>query len=120
MVSWMRLICRIAPAGALLCGGCLINSSTTKVVRPDEPQVEVKFTSETARKTFDDAQKARYAAGYGKVSSSWLGVPFIVGASEKQVLSEHAFYNDQVHHADTSHNGLINEAEAEAYAHPRP
>lgn len=116
----LQLASRIVPAGFLACGGCLINSSTTKILRPDEAPVEVKFSSEAARKTFDDAQKARYAAGFGKVSSSSLGVPFLIGASEDRVLSQHAFYNDQVHHADTNQDGFIDETEAAAYAHPRP
>jgi hypothetical protein len=105
-----------AAAAVALCGGCLINSSNEKVVQPDAKRVAVDFESEQALATFQKAVAARYAGDGGVVSRSGFAIPFVIGASEKRVLSENAFYNAQVVKADADGDGRLSEAEARVYA----
>ena len=101
---------------ALAGGGCLINSSRTKVIEPDAPRMSVQFQSETAMAAFQKAAENRYRTGGGERGSGAFAIPFVIAASETRVLSENAFYNTQVRKADVDGDGSISEAEARVYA----
>ena len=101
---------------ALSGGGCLINSSNTKVIEPDAPRTSVQFQSETAMAKFQKAAENRYRAGGGERGSGSFAIPFVIAASETRVLSENAFYNTQVRKADVDGDGTISDAEARVYA----
>jgi hypothetical protein len=110
------LRCALLAACAVAGGGCLINSSSKKVLEPDAPRMSVQFQSETAMAKFQKAVDHRYLAGGGEQGSGAFAVPFVIAASETRVLSENAFYNTQVRKADVNGDGSISDAEARVYA----
>jgi hypothetical protein len=113
-----RALVLVAPLAvcAMAGGGCLINSSSERVVEPDAPRTGVQFESETAMATFQKEAEHRYRAGGGVQGRGGFGIPFVIGVSEKRVLSENAFYNTQVRKADVNGDGSISDAEARVYA----
>ncbi len=48
-------------------------------------------------------------------SSSGLSIPFLLGVNRERILSENAFYNDQIKMADADADGIISLDEALAY-----
>ena len=109
---------RVAPLAicALAGGGCLINSSTEKVLEPDAPRTAIQFESEKAMAAFQKEAQHRYRSGGGDRGSGAIAIPFVMAVSERRVLSENAFYNTQVKKADVNGDGTISDAEARVYA----
>jgi len=101
-------------ATALL-SGCLATSNTTHVAEPHAARVAVAFDTDAAMNTFIEDVRSRYRRGDAELSKSSWGIPFIYGSSERTVLSENAYFNRQIARADLDANGLISDAEADAY-----
>jgi hypothetical protein len=112
------LVLRVAPLAicAVAAGGCLINSSSEKVLEPDAPRTTVQFESEKAMAAFQKEVQGRYRSGGGERGSGAFAIPFVIAVAEKRVLSENAFYNTQVRNADVNGDGTISDAEARVYA----
>jgi hypothetical protein len=101
---------------ALLCAtgltGCLTVFSKTEVIRSDEHRPSVQFESAKTAAVFYDEMDRRSRV----VGGACLGVPFITIYAKETVVSENAFFGDQVRECDTNHDGLITELEARIYA----
>ena len=113
-VTAFALACILA-AGA---GGCLINAEGERIVREKEPRRTIDFESETGLERFQQAvqQRGSWSSRYQGESS--FGIPFIIGIEQRRVISENAFYNDQVTAADVNGDGTLSDAEVRGYAGP--
>ncbi len=96
------------------CPGCLITRHSTNVIRQDEPRREVAFESPTAQQAFS-AKAFDSEAREGAARSKVVAIPFLLWWSKMDVLSEGAYYNDQVAACDTDGNGMVSVQEALAY-----
>ncbi len=103
----------------LLCGGCLISSSGEKIVQADAKRQAVEFASEAGMIDFTQAVEQRYPHK-SHLGNSSFAVPFLIGISERKVLSENAFFNLQVDNADLNKDGILSDAEVNAYLGRRP
>ena len=108
--SWLPVLL------VLLCTspGCLLTHHTTHVVREKEPRHEVRFESEEAEATFNARATAKDAPEK-KGRFKLFAVPFLLWYSREDVLSENAWYNDQIVACDADRDGLITLREARAY-----
>lgn len=105
-----------ALSAALVCvlSGCLITHHSTKVVREDEPRQPVQFEDSVAQQAF--CARAFDAEAREKASkTNFVAVPFLLWWSKTNVLSEAAYYNDQVAACDANRDGVISVQEALAY-----
>ena len=106
---------RLALCGALLLlSGCLFVQHSTRVVRENERQRQVRFESEQARNLFlagvTEMQNHKQTSNV-KVSA----MPFLWWYSRGDVPSDNAIYNDQLRACDTSGDDLITVQEARGY-----
>ena len=103
---------------AAVAGGCLINAEGERVVRNNEARRTVQFESDTGLEQFQQTVRMRgsWASRYQGESS--FGIPFIIGVEQRRVISENAFYNDQVSAADVNGDGVLSDAEVRAYSGP--
>ena len=101
---------------ALLCfsSGCLFTHHSTNLVRQDEPPREVQFESLAAQQAFN-AKAFDEEARQKAAKTDFVAIPFLLWWSKMHVLSEGAYYNDQVAVCDTDGDGLISVGEALAY-----
>jgi hypothetical protein len=98
-------------------GGHLLSTSRVAVLQPDARRVQARFESPHAEAEFERAMAERYARGDAvKRSSASSTVPLLWGSEDKAVLSENAFYNEQIALADLDRDGMVSDAEADAYA----
>ncbi len=112
-----RLLVGTALATALAAlSGCLINSESEVVVDRDAPRVAVSFENDEAMTLFQQEVERRRRRGDASQGKSGFAIPFLIATSEKRVLSDNAFYNQQVEKADVNRDGWINLAEAKAYS----
>jgi hypothetical protein len=95
----MRL-CLLLLAGAALTG-C---SHEARVLNPRVARAPVVFESPHAADTFEDALHDRYDDGAARI------------ASRSGVLSQNAFFNREITHADQDGDGIISDHEALRYA----
>jgi hypothetical protein len=97
--------------------GHLLSTSRVAVLEPDARRVQVRFESANAEASFERAMAERHARGDAvKRSSASSTVPLLWGSEDKAVLSENAFYNEQIAVADLDRDGVVSGAEADAYA----
>jgi hypothetical protein len=105
----------VLPAALLcLCSGCLITHHSTNVVRQDEPRRPVQFESSAAQQAFS-ARAFDEEAREKAAKTSFFAVPFLLWWSKTNVLSEGAYFNDQVAACDADGDGVISVQEALAY-----
>lgn len=90
--------------------GCLVMHERKRVIREDESRNSVQFESADAAAKFHQVASNDRSRKHDGSSAS-LAIPFLVGISSSTVLSQNAFFNDQVVACDTDNNGLITEAE---------
>jgi hypothetical protein len=103
-------------------GGCLITHSKESVIRQTETRQHVEFESPLARRAFLQRALDNEARLRNKSSHSFA-VPFLIGLSYTSELSENAYYNDQLMTCDANSDGLISDAEADAFvlsSYPTP
>ena len=97
--------------------GHLLSTSRVAVLEPDAQRVQARFESPNAQAAFDLALAERHARGDAvKRSSASSTVPLLWGSEDRAVLSENAFYNEQIGVADLDRDGMVSEAEAASYA----
>jgi len=110
-----RLIGLVVPAVVVaFCSGCLITHHSTQVVREDEAARPVQFESSLAQQAFSARafdSEAREKAN----KTSLFAIPFLLWRSKTKVLSDGAYYNDQVAACDADRDGTITVQEALAY-----
>jgi hypothetical protein len=92
--------------------GCLTVFSKTEVIRSEEPRPAVQFESPKAASVFYEELDRRSRS----VGEAFFGIPFITLYKKDTVLSDNAFFGDQVRECDSNHDGLITELEARIYA----
>lgn len=109
----IRLWLPLAMAG--VCSGCLFTHHQTNMVRQDEIRREVEFESLAARQAFS-ARAYDAAAREKATKTKVVAIPFLLWQSRMDVLSDNAYYNDQVVACDTNGDGRITVAEAVAYS----
>ena len=96
--------------------GCLINAGGDAIVRRSEKRVAVNFESEQGLIDFQQAVRRRGDANGRYLGDSKFAIPFLINVDQRRVLSENAFYNDQVRAADVDGNATLSDAEVRAYA----
>lgn len=102
-------------AVTVFASGCLVNSHQEKIVGEDVRREPVDFENDAALRIFTEAVKDQYPHRKDQ-GKSRFGIPFVISASERRVLSENIFFNQQVDSADLNGDDEISEAEARAYA----
>jgi hypothetical protein len=101
--------------GCLSAGsGCALVFEQNEQIRAQEPRNCVRFESATAADLFHSAYAERLNHRDPARSSSF-GIIFVTWVSCTTTVAEAAFYNDEVAACDTNRDGLISEAEANAY-----
>lgn len=106
--------CLAASLPLLASSGCLVMHASEKVVRQDERRERVDFESDFARRSFQGralSGEARREAG-GKFA---FGIPFIAGFARSTVVSQNAWYNDQIAVCDADGDRLITDDEVLAF-----
>lgn len=98
-----------------LAGGCLINADGDRIVRRSEARRDITFESEEGLVRFQKAVRQRSGYSERYVGRSSFAIPFLIAVDQKRVLSENAWYNDQVTAADVNGDGELSDAEVEAY-----
>jgi hypothetical protein len=101
-----------AVVGMTSLSGCLTVFSKTEVIRSEEQRPAVQFESSKAASVFYEELDRRSHT----VGGSYFGIPFITLYAKETVVSDNAFFADQVRECDTNHDGLITELEARIYA----
>lgn len=96
--------------------GHFVASSQVTVIRPDARREAAIFESKRGAKSFEDHVAERYARGDAVRERNQGGIPLFYSAEEKRMLSENAFYNEQLQAADVDRNGVLSDAEIRAYA----
>jgi hypothetical protein len=102
----------VAACLSLCAGGCLTIYSKTEVIRGDEARRPIRFESALAAHHFNTHMEDQSA----QLAHSHLSLPFVTFYSRQQVLSDNAFFNDQVGKCDTDQDGVISLEEAKVYA----
>ena len=108
-------LCAAASLLAATSAGCLFSSTGERIVRPDEGRRTVAFESEQAMIDFQSAARLRDTYGARRQGEHQVAIPFILLVDETRVLSESAFYNDQIAAADLDGDGTLTDAEVRAY-----
>ena len=108
---------RLAFALAMLAcsSGCLMMRMRERVAREGEQRFPVRFQSAYAKRQFQ--QYALDDKARRKTSSSTdLIIPFVIWDSDSSVLSQNAYYNDQIVSCDANSDGLLTDAEIAEYS----
>lgn len=108
------LLCLLALLPAVT-SGCLINSDGDRIIRRSEARREVAFESEEGLVRFQKAVRQRSGYNERYVGRSSFAIPFLISVDRKRILSENAWYNDQVTAADVDGDDQLSDAEVEAY-----
>lgn len=95
--------------------GHLFGSSSVTVIRPDAQRVGASFDSQGTATHFAELVEAHYARGGAVRARTESVIPLFYGTEERRVLSENAFYNEQVELADQDRNGVITGVELRHY-----
>ena len=109
------LLAAFVPA-LLPLAGCLINAGGDAIVRRSEDRVAVNFESEPGLVGFQQAVRLRGDEDGRYLGKSQFAIPFLIDVDQRRVLSENAFYNDQVKAADVNADATLSDAEVRAYA----
>ena len=105
----------LAAALAVGSGGCLINAEGERIVRRSEDRKAVEFESERGLIDFQQTVRRRNTRLSRYEGEGSFAVPFIIAVDQTRILSENAFYNDQVRAADVNADGTLSDAEVRAY-----
>jgi len=96
-------------------GGCLMMRMRERVVREGEQRFPVRFQSAYAKRQFQQYaldDKARRKTS----SSADLIIPFVIWDSDSSVLSQNAYYNNQIVSCDANSDGMLTDAEVAEYS----
>jgi len=93
----------------------LLTQEHVTVLEPDARRVAVRFESAQAETAFAEQVGLRYEGGDAVKRESSGGIPLLYNQAEISVLSQNAYFNEQVAVADTDRDGLISDGEAKAY-----
>jgi hypothetical protein len=105
------LTCVVNP----LSTGCLINSDGDRIVRRSEARRDISFETEEGLVRFQKAVRERSGYNERYLGRSSFAIPFLISADRKRILSENAWYNDQVTATDVNGDGELSDAEVEGY-----
>lgn len=90
--------------GASLLAVALVGCASNKtILNPTVERTPIVFESESAREAFEDELDDRYDSGEADI------------AQLRGRLSRNAFFNQQIKVADRDNDGIITDAEAQAY-----
>lgn len=98
-----------------LLSGCVTFYHKSETVRKDEGRKAVEFENENAATVFHNAVR-HSGKNSDKTDNTRVGVPFVTFYSKTSVISENAWYNDQITLCDTNGDGTITESEARVYS----
>ena len=102
-------------AAAPLSAGCLCIAEKERVVRANEPRVIVDFESEEGLIAFQSSVISRDTLRSRRQGSSDVLIPFLLNVETSSVLSDTAYYNDQVAMADVNRDGVLSDAEVSGF-----
>lgn len=107
-------------AGTLVAtsAGCLIMADGERIVRDEEERLPVEFESEQGLIDFQTAVRRRGTPGARYEGEGSFMIPLIIAVDQTRILSQDAFYNDQVRAADVNRDGTLSDAEVTAYVGP--
>jgi small ligand-binding sensory domain FIST len=96
-----------------LASGCVTAYTTVK----DEPRQTVQFASGLAAQTFYDAYiRDNYVCPDEDHANSWVGLDTVPPYQRRKIETDNVLFNRAIEKADTNHDGIISEAEAQGYA----
>ena len=107
----MKTKCLLIPAilALVIASGCV-----TRTTVKNEPRQSVHFASQQAAETFYNAYLAFYYPSNKTNSVAvWFGLPFY---QHREISTDNVRFNAAVQLADSDHDGMISDAEAQAYA----
>src|SRR3954470_4244333 len=110
----MRTKYLIIPTAIVLMSmpGCV-----TRTTAKNEPRQSVHFSSEQAVETFYEAYLAiSYPSDKQNVVAVWIGLPY----THRKISTENVHFNQAIQLADSDHDGIISDDEAQAYAAKMP
>jgi hypothetical protein len=115
MIARFALNLAVILAFSAACTSCLFNSKSDRVVDPDAERRVIAFESDDALLRFHGTVNRRYSGGKNFAGESQFAIPFVVAVEERHVLSENAFFNQEVARADLNGDGSISDIESRAY-----
>lgn len=95
---------------------CLFSNRSERVVEPDAARRTVQFQSDAGLEQFQRTVSRAYRKGDGVRSESEVAIPFVLHSESREMLSENAYFNEQVVKADMDGDGVLSDAECRAYA----
>ncbi len=104
----------VSLAALLVLPGCLVMSANEKTIGRRAARVAIDFESQPGLIAFTQEVDRRYP-DQRVVRQSAFAIPFIVAASNTKVLSENAFFNEQVEQADLNDDSVLSDAEVAGY-----
>jgi hypothetical protein len=98
--------------------GCIASGCVSQTTFKDEPRQSVHFASAEAAQTFYDAYLARYYhfSPSDKTKTNEVAIFIAMPYWHHTVQTENYHFNHAIQLADTNHDGIISDAEAQAYA----
>ena len=98
--------------------GCIASGCVTRTTFKDEPRQSVHFASAEAAQTFYDAYLARNYRYSPPDKTKMNEVTVIIAMPYRlfTVQTENFRFNHAIQLADTNHDGIISDVEAQAYA----
>lgn len=105
--GWLALL--------VACPGCLVTHHSRHIVREEEPRREVEFESLQVRQAFEARLADLKDKGDKPRKERILAIPFLLAWSREEVLSDNAWYNDQLAACDTNGDNRIALDEAWVY-----
>jgi len=85
----------------------------TRTTAKNEPRQSVHFSSERAVETFYEAYLASsYPSDKQNAVAVWIGLPY----THRKISTENVYFNRAVQSADSNHDGIISDDEAQVYA----
>jgi hypothetical protein len=83
----------------------------------NEARQSVHFSSGQAAETFYEAYlAASYPSDQRNMTAFWIGLPY----TQRKISTENVYFNRAVQSADSNHDGIISDAEAQDYAAKLP
>src|SRR5262245_6175247 len=95
---------------------CLFSPISERILEPDPARRTVRFESDAGLEQFQRTVVRCYRNGAAVRSQSEFAIPFVLHTESREVLSENAYYNEQVAKADVDGDGVLSDAECRAYA----
>ena len=92
----------------IVASGCV-----TRTTVQNEPRQSVRFASQQAAETFYSAYlAANYPSNKTNSVAVWIGLPY----NHNKIKTDNVRFNAAVQSADSDRDGMISDAEAQAYA----